>query len=1117
MKHSTLLRTLFVALTASLSTLWGGAFAETWSYTFAEAELGKGTKAPDAFNKTYKLNTVDWDCAVTVHPLSTNTTVNFQGGTPYNIGSVNYAAGTFSMSTSAIAGTITAIKISATNGSATSTLSVKIGDAQFDVVKQLTNDATNLNEYTFTGEASGKIEIVLTNDTKKAFKLGSIEVTYLANPNELPAPVISPESGEYTEAQTVTITAGEGIVYYTDNEENPTAESTKYENAIVLDQNGTYTIKAIAISEDGTKSSAITEATYTIDIPTPGEATYTYNFVTEPKFPVTDAVSAAELSATYTLNDVVWTLAATAKDGKTEIYSKNDQTAKGWHFGSGSSPAASLAFSTSHFTDRVEKITINACGGNATGQTISVTVGGEPFGEQATLTTSNADYVFTGSAKGEIVITFSNTEDKAIYPMSFEIQTSAAPDAPVFDIEGGDFNKDITVKITNPAEEGVTYRYTTDGSEPTATTGETYNAETGIAITKADNLEAPVVLKAIAVKAGETTLTSAVTEATYKFLDYNDVYMVGTMNEWSSTPDYLLSYNQENKQYSITATLPAGNYEFKLRVGNDWNNGEWGFGQIDGSKSTWGYDEGTGDEGNKNNNIKIALPVEAEISIVLRSVEGKMELNTNLLKFDAAVAYDVVRVAGESALCGSSWNQNDAANNLTLDPETGKYSLTRKCCHIKTTDKLEYKYILASSTNEAIEWQGDPNSSIDAVAADGLYDVTFTFEKYNMTATLTPVEGITIVEDIAAMVAATPAIGNKYYFAAPITVTHVDGKNIYITDGTTAYLVYDSKGEFATLKANDEIHGFVASYAEYNNAGQLTPLRYSHIEAGTATPDVVELADITEADVNRYVRLNNVQFTNDVDDFTSKKNQTLKKGEATLGTYNQYGIEGQFSASDRYDVIGIIALYSDKVQIRPTQVVARPVVTLATADEGITVTDNTINLGTVKYDTQKDKHLIVNLTATANKAIDEALNIAVAAEAFKALITGTTTIATQDGALTGELKMDLHLTGAFGETTGTTFTLVGAESGEIYYEGQLEWEGTDGTSVDNIEIEGIDIITERNAIVINADHYTAAAIFNAAGMLVNKADISAGYNTIGIQPGVYFLVIDGVATKAVVR
>lgn len=275
-----------------------------------------------------------------------------------------------------------------------------------------------------------------------------------------------------------------------------------------------------------------------------------------------------------------------------------------------------------------------------------------------------------------------------------------------------------------------------------------------------------------------------------------------------------------------------------------------------------------------------------------------------------------------------------------------------------------------------------------------------------MTATLTPVEGITIVEDIAAMVAATPAIGNKYYFAAPITVTHVDGKNIYITDGTTAYLVYDSKGEFATLKANDEIHGFVASYAEYNNAGQLTPLRYSHIEAGTATPDVVELADITEADVNRYVRLNNVQFTNDVDDFTSKKNQTLKKGEATLGTYNQYGIEGQFSASDRYDVIGIIALYSDKVQIRPTQVVARPVVTLATADEGITVTDNTINLGTVKYDTQKDKHLIVNLTATANKAIDEALNIAVAAEAFKALITGTTTIATQDGALTGELKMN---------------------------------------------------------------------------------------------------------------
>ncbi len=71
--------------------------------------------------------------------------------------------------------------------------------------------------------------------------------------------------GTYTETKFVTITADEGDIYYTINGDDPTSTSTKYEKAIELNANGTYVIKAIAISE--TSQSAVVTKTYTINLP----------------------------------------------------------------------------------------------------------------------------------------------------------------------------------------------------------------------------------------------------------------------------------------------------------------------------------------------------------------------------------------------------------------------------------------------------------------------------------------------------------------------------------------------------------------------------------------------------------------------------------------------------------------------------------------------------------------------------------------------------------------------------------------------------------------------------------------------------------------------------------
>lgn len=80
------------------------------------------------------------------------------------------------------------------------------------------------------------------------------------------APTFSIEAGTYTEAQEVTLSAEEGTtIYYTLDGTTPNAESTAYNEPIVLDECGTTTIKAIAIS--GETTSSVASATYTIKLP----------------------------------------------------------------------------------------------------------------------------------------------------------------------------------------------------------------------------------------------------------------------------------------------------------------------------------------------------------------------------------------------------------------------------------------------------------------------------------------------------------------------------------------------------------------------------------------------------------------------------------------------------------------------------------------------------------------------------------------------------------------------------------------------------------------------------------------------------------------------------------
>lgn len=121
----------------------------------------------------------------------------------------------------------------------------------------------------------GAETFVITNNSSTQVRINNISVTLagaLANFSTtcsaaLAAPTFSVAAGEYTEAQSITLSAADGTIYYTLDGSTPTSASTQYTEAIVLDECGEFTIKAIAIGSES--ESPVASATYTLALPIP--------------------------------------------------------------------------------------------------------------------------------------------------------------------------------------------------------------------------------------------------------------------------------------------------------------------------------------------------------------------------------------------------------------------------------------------------------------------------------------------------------------------------------------------------------------------------------------------------------------------------------------------------------------------------------------------------------------------------------------------------------------------------------------------------------------------------------------------------------------------------------
>ena len=145
-------------------------------------------------------------------------------------------------------------------------------------------------------------------------------------------------------------------------------------------------------------------------------ATYTYSFADQ---------AFKESGETADLGGIEWT--ATTDAG---YFGFDAKYGKGQQFGSKKKPATTLTLSTAAFKDKITAITVETAGASGIQATLDVTVGGKAFGKQYTVTTTKTEAEFKGEEAGEIVLSYKNSAQAALYISAITVTTLGEGETP---------------------------------------------------------------------------------------------------------------------------------------------------------------------------------------------------------------------------------------------------------------------------------------------------------------------------------------------------------------------------------------------------------------------------------------------------------------------------------------------------------------------------------------------------------------------------------------------------------------------------------------------------------------------------------------------------------------
>jgi len=264
-----------------------------------------------------------------------------------------------------------------------------------------------------------------------------------------------------------------------------------------------------------------------------------------------------------------------------------------------------------------------------------------------------------------------------------------------------------------------------------------------------------------------------------------------------------------------------------------------------------------------------------------------------------------------------SESTNPAAATPTFSVPTGVYTDPQSVTIATATDGASIYYTTdgsdptASSTLYTTPVTVSTTTTIKAIAVKEGID-----NSYIATATYTfPVEVANIAEFNALP---SNTIGK---ITGAITVAYQNGSNMFVQDASSWLLIYGSTTK--TYQSGDQLTGVIGTFMMYGTPAypELAPVTGIELPDGVAgapaTPAAIAPADITNADMNRYVALNNVEIAADVT-FTGATgvSGTIVNGDGTMIIRDYWGlINNTYTQGAAINVTGFVRYASSALMI----------------------------------------------------------------------------------------------------------------------------------------------------------------------------------------------------------
>lgn len=759
----------------------------------------------------------------------------------------------------------------------------------------------------------------------------------------LDAPVITaageeaPGDNTYYFNSTVTMTAAEGAsIYYTTDGSTPTDSSTLYTAPFQITE--TSTIKAIATMSNYQNSSMATlDVTITAPtVETPVFAPVAGTYADSVNFTLSCATSDAEIR--YTTDGTEPTETSTLYTAPVTLTATTTVKAKAFKTAWFASETATAIYTVVY----EPVLTVDATTLNFTSTQLSqsFTVSGAHLDNPIALTCSNTHFtlnpttITTPNSNTVVTVTFDGTEPATgtisvtSGTLSAQVALTATAQLPAPVLTPATGNDTLVTVTMNCTVSGAEIRYTTDGTEPNATS-------TLYAAPVVLNIPGTYTLKAIAMKADWEN--SEVTTGTYTVIEPSVgdtvIYAVGFEAEEGFAASNV--YNNT----TVAFTGPDGE-QWGTYYGTPSTNNH-----ITGAQSMqmrW-YSSAAGnipytytnfDLRNVTHVTFVATSSNGLKVNVSHSVDGGatfsngeiFTLGSSANTFDYVVdetgSYDFVRlkftiVLPEAAPTATS---RVVIDSLVVFGVPGVTPTTVSAPVITPNDGFYYEpqtvSITCSDADAVIRYTTDgsvPTENSTVYSAPFTVNTTTTVKakawKTGMSPSFVATTTISFPEQVTNIAAfKANASSSAQQIMSDVTFVFRSEHYMFVEDNSAALLIYDNSGVITTTYNEGDVieGGLFGSYQLYNGMVELIPSHNANAATGTpvtVTPTVATVSNVINdyATVyeSRLVRLNDVVFIDA---------ETFVQNGDTMSIRDRFStVDVEISAGDHADVIGFVS------------------------------------------------------------------------------------------------------------------------------------------------------------------------------------------------------------------